>query len=78
MDSAIERLPTIGGKLKEFAASQASDAVCSIKYSQFRWSNKHLVTDDIKSYWALRGYLTVHNRLLLYGRQIVIPMARQP
>ena len=66
-------------KLKEFSASQASDAVCSqvMKYCQFGWPEKHRVTDDIKPYWTLRGYLTVHNGLLLYGRRIVIPVARQ-
>eukprot|EP00731_Ephydatia_muelleri_P004100 Em0002g276a len=79
IDSAIQCLPTTGEKLKEFSASQASDAVCSqvMKYCQFGWPDKHRVTDDIKPYWTLRGYLTVHNGLLLYGRRIVIPVARQ-
>ena len=79
IDSAIQCLPTTGEKLKEFSASQASDAVCSqvMKYCRFGWPDKHRVTDDIKPYWTLRGYLTVHNGLLLYGRRIVIPVARQ-
>ena len=76
---SISVVATTGEKLKEFSASQASDAVCSqvMKYCQFGWPEKHRVTDDIKPYWALRGYLTVHNGLLLYGRRIVIPVARQ-
>ena len=46
-------------------------------YCQFGWPEKHRVTDDIKPYWTLRGYLAMHNGLLLYGRRIVIQVARQ-
>ena len=50
--------------MKEFSASQASDAVCSqvMKYCQFGWPEKHRVTDDIKPYWALRVIPVIKNR----------------
>ena len=73
-------MSSIYRKLKEFAASQASesslfpgDEVLPIWVAREKQGyRRHQIP-----YWTLRGYLTVHNGLLLYGRRIVIPVARQ-
>ena len=49
------------------------DTGALINYCKFGWPVKTKLPPNLKSYWTVRGRLTLHDDLLLYGSRIVIP-----
>ena len=79
MEMCVNHLPASNQRLEEYRTAQAADHICSsvINYCRHGWPDKGKVNADIKPYWNARGEFTVHNGLLLHGRQIVVPKVLQ-
>ena len=75
----VSHLPASHHQLSEYIKAQAQDAVCSqiMRYCTEGWPDKHKILPVLKPYWKLQGELTVHNNLLLFRTQIVVPNALQ-
>ena len=58
--------------------AQATDQICAgvITYCKSEWPNS-CSDPELKPYWTVRGNLTLHNQLLLYGGRIVVPKQLQ-
>ena len=71
-------LPATQQRLLVYQKAQATDSVCSrvITYYKSEWP-KSLSDPELKPYWTVRGNLTLHNELLLYGERIVVPKQLQ-
>ena len=65
--------------LEEIHQQQAGDSICSklTTYLTTGWPNKHSLPHSLKHYWTVRGELSLHEGLLLYGNHIVIPTSLQ-
>ena len=76
MEISIDHLPASSQRIDEI---KEADTVCStlISYCENGWPEKHLLSLQLKPYWKWRGQLTTHNKLLLYGTRIVIPLTMQ-
>ena len=73
--AVIETLPATKQQLDKYCHAQAADAETGahINYCKFAWPVKSKLPLNLKPYWMMRGKLTLHNDLLLYGSRIVIP-----
>ena len=62
-----------------YQKAQAADSVCSrvITYCKSEWP-KCCNDPELKPYWSVRGNLTLHDDLLLYGERIVVPKQLNP
>ena len=71
-------LPASQQRLLVYQKAQATDPVCSrvITYCKSEWPES-LSDPELKPYWTVRGNLTLHNELLLYGKRIVVPKQLQ-
>jgi len=71
-------LPASQQRLQVYQKAQATDPVCSrvITYCKSEWP-KSCNDSELKPYWTVRGNLTLHNELLLYGGRIVVPKQLQ-
>ena len=80
MQISIDHLPASTQRIDEIKTVQASDTVCStlISYCENSWPEKHSLSLQLKPYWKWQGQLSTHNKLLLYGTRIVIPLSMQP
>ena len=80
MQISIDHLPASSQRIDEIKTAQASDTVCStlISYCENGWPKKHSLSLQLKPYWKWQGQLSTHNKLLLYGTRIVIPLSMQP
>ena len=79
ISSVTSTLPASKLRLEEYRKCQGQDSVCSKvrEYCQIGWPKKHLPHPTLSPYWAVRGFLTLDNELLLYGNRIVVPSALQ-
>ena len=79
IQTVVSHLPANKERLQSFSQHQSEDPICSklITYLMTGWPNKHSLPDTLKPYWAVRGELSLHEDLLLYGSRIVIPSALQ-
>ena len=68
-------LPATTQHLDEYRKAQKEDPVCKqiVQYLQQGRPDKHSVPPAVAPYWKDRGYLSVCNRLLMYGHRIVVP-----
>ena len=73
--AVTEILPATKQQLEKYRRAQAadSDTGALINYCKFGWPVKTKLPPNLKSYWTVRGRLTLHDDLLLYGSRIVIP-----
>ena len=73
--AVTEILPATKQQLDKYRHAQAadSDTGALINYCKFGWPAKTKLPPNLKSYWTVRGRLTLHDDLLLYGSRIVIP-----
>ena len=71
-------LPASQQRLLVYQKAQATDPVCSrvITYCKSEWP-RSCNDPELKHYYAVRGNLTLHNELLLYGGRIVVPKQLQ-
>ena len=78
--ACISNLPGSPTTLNDLGQAQNKDPVCSmvIKYCQESWPGKKNLNEVTLPYWEARGQLTLKGNLLLYGKRIVIPAAKQP
>ena len=62
-------------QLEEYRQAQMEDTECSQvrEYYQTHWPAKHSIESLLKSYWKVRGLLTLCDDLLLYNSRIVVP-----
>ena len=72
------QLPASQQRLQVYQKTQAADPVCSrvITYCKSGWP-KSCNDPEVKPYWTVKGNLTLHDELLLYGRRIVVPKQLQ-
>ena len=73
--AVTEILPATKQQLDKYRRAQAadSDTGALINYCKFGWPVKTKLPPNLKSYWTVRGRLTLHDDLLVYGSRIVIP-----
>ena len=76
--SITSHLPASQQRLLVYQKAQATDSVYSrvITNCKSEWP-KSLSDPELKLYWTVRGNLTLHNELLLYGKRIVVPKQLQ-
>ena len=74
----IASLPASQQRLLGYQNAQAADSICSriITYCKSGWP-RSCNDSDVKPYWNVRGNLTLHDELLLYGGRIVVPKKLQ-
>ena len=79
MEVCVKHLPATQQRLSQYKQAQSVDPVCSsvMKYCRSEWPDRHYVEPALKPYWKVRGELTIHMDLLLYGRRIVVPKCLQ-
>ena len=79
METHIAHLPAIGERLGTYRIAQTSDPVCSllVQYCREGWSDKNSLDPALKSYWEVRGELTLGEDLLLCGGRIAVPESLQ-
>ena len=79
VDAVVTTLPATEQRLHEYRDAQKQDEVCSLvmQYCQSEWPRKQSVPLLLLPYWKVRGFLTVHNHLLLYNNRIVVPKLLQ-
>ena len=75
----VANLPAIKPRLDDYRHGQVADPVCSklFHYCREGWPTKAKLEQGLRRYWRERGELTIHNNLLLYGTQIVVPKSLQ-
>ena len=75
----MAHLPASNTRLDEYREAQAADPICSrlIGYCQQGWPTKNNIDIPIGPYWKVRSELSIHNKLLLHGKQIVVPKSLQ-
>ena len=71
-------LPASQQQLQVYQKAQATDSVCSrvISHCKSEWPNS-CNDSELMPYWSIRGNLTLHDELLLYGGRIVVPKQLQ-
>ena len=76
--TVISHLPASQPRLQVYQKAQATDPVCSrvITHCKSEWP-KSCNDPELMAYWSVRGNLTLHDKLLLYGRRIVVPKKLQ-
>ena len=76
--TVISHLPASQPLLQVYQKAQATDPVCSrvIAHCKLEWP-KSCNNPELMPYWSIRGNLTLHNELLLYGGRIVVPKKLQ-
>ena len=79
MESCIAHLLASPQRLDMYRSAQKSDPVCSLvsKYCQNGWPGKNGVDEVMRPYWEVRGELSMHHNLLLFGSRIVVPASMQ-
>ena len=79
IDACVAHLPASNTRLDEYREAQAADPICSrlIGYCQQGWPTKNNIDIPIGPYWKVRSELSIHNKLLLHGKQIVVPKSLQ-
>jgi len=78
INTITSHLPASQQRLQEYQKAQATDPICSrvITYCKSEWP-KCCNDSELKPYWTVRGNLTLHDELLLYGGRIVVPKQLQ-
>ena len=76
--TVISHLPASQLRLQVYQKAQATDSVCSrvIAHCKSEWP-KSCNDPELMPYWSVRGNLTLHDKLLLYGGRIVVPKKLQ-
>ena len=76
--TVVSSLPVSESRLETYREAQRTDPVCSlvIHYCRQGWPRTS-PSSNIGPYWRVRGNLSVHNQVLLYGGRIVVPPALQ-
>ena len=76
--TVISHLPASQLRLQVYQKAQATDPVCSrvIAHCKSEWP-KSCNDPELMPYWSVRGNLTLHDELLLYGGRIVVPKKLQ-
>ena len=76
--TVISHLPASQPRLQVYQKAQATDPVCSrvIAHCKSEWP-KSCNDPELMPYWSVRGNLTLHDKLLLYGGRIVVPKKLQ-
>ena len=71
-------LPASQQQRQEYQKAQEADPVCSqvITYCKSKWP-KSCADPEVKPYWIVKGNLSLHNELLLYGGRIIVPKQLQ-
>ena len=79
IDACVAHLPASNTRLDEYREAQAADPICSrlIGCCQQGWPTKNNIDIPIGPYWKVRSELSIHNKLLLHGKQIVVPKSLQ-
>ena len=79
METCTAHLPVSTQRLDEHQRAQNSDPVCSLvsKHCRNCWAGKERVDEVMKPYWEVRGELSMHDNLLLFGSRIVVPASMQ-
>ena len=79
MPTVVSHLPASKEYLKRFHQQQSEDSICSklSTYLSTGWPSKYSLPHFLKPYWTVCGELSLHEGLLLYGSQIVIPTPLQ-
>ena len=69
----ISHLPASQHRFQVYQKAQAADLVCSriITFCKSEWP-RSCNDPELKPYWNVKGNLTLHNELLLYGARIVV------
>ena len=77
--SITSGFPATKHQLEIYRTAQARNPITEtlIKYTKFGWPEKHKLPSTIKPYWSVRGQITLHNELLLFGNRIVVPKELQ-
>ena len=75
IDACVAHLPASNTRLDEYRKAQVADSTCSrlIEYCQQEWPTKNNIDIAVGPYWKVRSELSIHNKLLLHGKQIVVP-----
>ena len=78
INTITSQLPASQQRLQVYQKAQAADPVCSrvITYCKSGWP-KSCNDPEVKPYWTVKGNLTLHDELLLYGGRIVVPKQLQ-
>ena len=72
METCIAHLPVSTQRLDEYRRAQNSDPVCSLvsKHCRNGWPGKQCVDEVMKPYWEVRGEVSMHDNLLLFGSRM--------
>ena len=75
----LSTLLTSQDRLDEYQTAQQEDSTCRqlITFCQQGWPDRPHLKGDLSPYWHVRGDLTLHDNLLLYGSRIVVPKSLQ-
>ena len=75
----VSTLPASQDRLDEYRTAQQEDNTCRqlITFCQQGWPDRPHLKGDLSPYWHVRGDLTLHDNLLLYGSRIVVPKSLQ-
>ena len=78
INTITSNLPASQQRLQVYQKAQAADPICSrvTTYCRSEWP-KCCNDSELKPYWTVRGNLTLHDDLLLYGGRIVVPKQLQ-
>ena len=79
IEACVAHLPASNTRLDEYRKAQAADSICSRRFEYCRqgWPTKNNIDIAIGPYWKVRSELSIHNNLLLHGKQIVVPKSLQ-
>ena len=80
VDYVISSLPVTDTRLREIIDNQTKDTVCRklINYCENGWpERKSDLPEFMKTYWSIRGEITVNHGLLMKGSRIIIPSSMQ-
>lgn len=75
----ISTLPASQDRLDEYRTAQQEDSTCRqlISFCKQGWPDRPQLQGHLSPYWQVRGELTLHEDLLLYGNRIVVPKSLQ-
>ena len=78
INTITSHLPASQQRLRVYQKAQVADPVCSrvTTYCKSEWP-KSCNDPELKPYWTVRGNLSLHDELLLYGGRIVVPKQLQ-